>query len=218
MGNITLPRELLLVLTELEGADKETQAEIFKEFNSLLFKFYIMKLRAMQDDTTLTQAELTQLNSVIPYNLDAWDGYGHSRELLLRSAASLGKNMVVLSGDSHNSWANELKMLDADNRPSIPVAVEFAGTSVSSPGIEAYAQLNDDATVMQFEKIITTLIDNLKYFNSNNRGFMTVTFNAEEAIAEWIYIDNLASQEYNIIASRYKKLKTLLGTHTIEEA
>jgi len=217
MGRVTLPIELLTILSQLEDADKNTQADITKEFKSALMQLFFLKLRENQGDDTLTQEELSRLHSVLPYNLDAWDGYGHSREVLLSTAASLGKNMVVLSGDSHNSWANELTLLDAEGNPTITAAVEFAVTSVSSPGIEEYTNITDEAEATQFETIITTLIDDLKYFNSNNRGYMTVTFTKDEAISNWVYVDSVASTEYTTLPYRNKKLKTLVGEHKIIE-
>ena len=69
----------------------------------------------------------------LPLNLDAWDGYPAARERLLRSALDADANLLVLSGDSHNGWAFDLDLAGA------PAGAEFAGMSVTSPGLEAYA-------------------------------------------------------------------------------
>jgi phosphodiesterase/alkaline phosphatase D-like protein len=59
--------------------------------------------------------------------LDAWDGYPAARERIL---AFLGErriaNPVVLAGDWHSNWVNDL------DRDGETVATEFAGTSISS--------------------------------------------------------------------------------------
>ena len=68
----------------------------------------------------------------LPLNLDAWDGYPAARDRLLRSALDADANLVVLSGDSHNGWAFDLDLAGA------PAGAEFAGMSVTSPGLEAY--------------------------------------------------------------------------------
>ena len=109
-------------------------------------------------------------------------------------------------------------MLDESYQPTIPVGVEFATTSITSPGMEAYAGLSDDATAAQFETVITTLIDDLKYFNANNRGFMSVTFSAEKAVAEWIYVDSNASTTYNTLTNRSKKIQVAVGSTILEDA
>jgi alkaline phosphatase D len=215
MGRTTLPVELLSILSQLENADETTQAEVIQKFKTSLMQLFFLKLREEQGDETLSTQELTRLHKVLPYNLDAWDGYGYSRERLLNAAVSLGKNMVVLSGDSHNSWAYELKMLDANGDATIAAAVEFAVTSVSSPGIEEYTNIADDAESAQFETIVTTLIDDLKYFNSNNRGYMTLTFTKSEAISEWVYVDTVASTKFKRLPYRNKILKTLINDHQI---
>jgi alkaline phosphatase D len=90
--------------------------------------------KAQTAPATLTAAEKAILaQPSIPYNLDAWDGYQAARETVLGTARSLGKNLVVLSGDTHNAWANELADMGGN-----AVGVEFATSSVSSPGFEEY--------------------------------------------------------------------------------
>ncbi len=59
--------------------------------------------------------------------LDAWDGYPAARERILDAFADSDvANPVVLAGDWHSSWVNDL---DHEGRT---VATEFAGTSISS--------------------------------------------------------------------------------------
>jgi alkaline phosphatase D len=66
--------------------------------------------KAQTNPASLTPAEQAILaQPSIPYNLDAWDGYQAARETVLGTSRSLGKNLVVLSGDTHNAWANELQ-------------------------------------------------------------------------------------------------------------
>ncbi len=181
----------------------------------MLTELYTIKMRLNMGDPTVTDAEKARLATVVPYNLDAWDGYGYSREVVLQTAATLGKNLIVLSGDTHNAWANEIKMFDATYQPTVPVGVEFATTSITSPGMEEYAGLSSDALAQQFEVVITELVQDLVYFNANNRGFMLVTFTQEATEAEWIFVDSNASKNYTTLQARNKKLKPLKGTHAI---
>jgi alkaline phosphatase D len=58
----------------------------------------------------------------IPINMDSWDGYPINRETLLQTVKATNKKFVVLSGDSHNAWFNDLRTLDGVNK----VGVEFA--------------------------------------------------------------------------------------------
>ncbi len=65
---------------------------------------------------------------------DTWSGYPAARDRLLRTVAERAPNRtVVLTGDIHTSWVNELRAGFA--RPDAPtVAAEFVGTSISSGG------------------------------------------------------------------------------------
>ncbi|NCW86617.1 MAG: hypothetical protein EBV69_11210, partial [Oxalobacteraceae bacterium] len=49
-------------------------------------------------------------NPKLGYNLDAWDGYIVARETILATALQLGKRLIVLSGDTHNAWHNDLTL------------------------------------------------------------------------------------------------------------
>ncbi len=62
----------------------------------------------------------------------AWDGYGLERARLLSSIADAGiSNPVVLSGDMHQTWVNDLRV--DFSRPETPaVAAEFVCPSISS--------------------------------------------------------------------------------------
>jgi alkaline phosphatase D len=68
------------------------------------------------------------------YSMDQWPGYAAEREALLRFLHERRiPSPIVLTGDIHSAWANELRIDDRD--PSSPlVATEFVATSLSSGG------------------------------------------------------------------------------------
>lgn len=70
----------------------------------------------------------------ITYSMDQWPGYEFERRRVLRHFHDKKiKNPVVLTGDIHTNWANEL-IADFDQLDSQSVATEFVGTSISSGG------------------------------------------------------------------------------------
>lgn len=142
----------------------------------------------------------------IPYNLDAWDGYAYEREYLLELSKFMNVNLVVLAGDTHNAWANDLKTLSGDQ-----VGVEFATASVSSPGLEDYLQIADRATSAQYEAGITNLVDGLSYCNFYDRGYMLVSFSHSEVRADWVFVDTILSTDYQVLSDRAKSLKARPG-------
>ncbi len=68
------------------------------------------------------------------YSMDQWPGYEVDRRRVLRFFHDRRiANPVVLTGDIHSNWANEL-IADFDDLGSAVVAAEFVGTSISSGG------------------------------------------------------------------------------------
>lgn len=111
----------------------------------------------------------------LPMNFDAWDGYPAARSRLLSAAQRNGVDLVVLAGDSHNAWANDLMN---DGRPA---GVEFAGQSVSSPGFETYLSAPPSAVARAMMQANPTL----KWADTGQRGYMQVTLTPAEALCEW---------------------------------
>ena len=68
------------------------------------------------------------------FSMDQWPGYEADRRRVLDHFQSARvKNPVVLTGDIHTNWANDLDRAYAPDGKD-PVAVEFVGTSISSGG------------------------------------------------------------------------------------
>lgn len=181
--------------------------------------------RAAANDPTLTAQELQYLQAnqalltpeviallqlpAIPYNLDAWDGYAYEREVILGTAKSKNLNLVVIAGDTHNAWANELKDVNGDT-----VGVEFATSSVSSPGLEYYLNLPAEQ-IPATEAAIVELVPDLKYANLKDRGFMMLTFTADEVRSDWHYVDTILSKDFQVATARGYSAKTKVGEHVI---
>jgi alkaline phosphatase D len=195
MGRMLLPAEMLTALADPANADLATT----------LGELVPLKLRVQAGDPTLTPQEIARIETVIPYNLDAWDGYAYEREVIFGLARALDKNLVVLAGDTHNAWANNLKTLAGE-----PVGVEFATAGVTSPGLESYLGL-PAAAIPQAEQAITLLVDELQYLNASQRGYLVVTFTEVQARADWRFVSTVKARDYVIDDARSKALITLPG-------
>jgi len=158
--------------------------------------------KAQAAPATLTPAEQAVLaQPSIPYNLDAWDGYAAARETVFGLAKSLDKNLVVLSGDTHNAWANDL--LD---QGGARIGVELATSSVTSPGFETFFPTENPAVLAG---ALTQLIGPLVYCDTARRGYMLVTATAGECRADWVYVNTIGSRSYSAVSD--KALKVLPG-------
>lgn len=66
--------------------------------------------------------------------MDQWSGYEAARKRLFGYLHDRQpSNPIVLTGDIHSNWVNDLKT-DFDDMSSATVATEFVGTSLSSSG------------------------------------------------------------------------------------
>jgi alkaline phosphatase D len=157
----------------------------------------IAALKSLKDTLdaggSLTPQQQQRLASVMPYNLDAWDGYPKEREDLYALFSDQNKRLVVLAGDTHNAWHSELK-----NKEGNIVGVEFATPGISSPGMESYLKLTTNNAQLVAENL-SSLIAELEYCNLHQRGYMLVTITPEVATAKWHFIDNILSDEYQVI-------------------
>jgi alkaline phosphatase D len=134
-------------------------------------------------------------------NGDQWDGYEPARNRLyaaIQGDATHAKvdNLVVLTGDIHSSWAADLHP-----NPYNPIvanggydkatgtgslAVEFVGTSVSSPGV-------DTDTTGAVAGAIRFYNPHFKYVQLTRRGYMLLDVNRDRVVGEWWYVDTVAS-------------------------
>jgi alkaline phosphatase D len=136
----------------------------------------------------------------IPINMDSWDGYPIQRETLLQTIRATGKKLVVLSGDSHNAWFNNLKSLDGTTQ----IGVEFATTSVTAPGYEsaglgALASTIDGSSPLIANGINGTgmgLISDVNYSDTMRRGYLLMTVTAANVKGEFVFVDTTTSKAY----------------------
>lgn len=194
MGRMNIPAEIIPDL----GKRTPQVAGLIDELTEV-------KKRVLRDDPSVTQDERNRIKTVLPYNLDAWDGYPAEREAVLGAAYSADKNLVVLAGDTHNGWANDL--WDAEGRQ---VGVEFATASVSSGGLETYLKL-EPKQAEELARDLEVLVDGLVYSNTKDRGYMIVSFTAQEARSEWIYVDTVSEPEFDEKSSASRIFKVLPG-------
>jgi alkaline phosphatase D len=70
----------------------------------------------------------------VTHSMDQWPGYEQNRRRVLKAFVERKvSNPVVLGGDIHSNWANDL-IADFDDLDSRIVGSEFVGTSISSGG------------------------------------------------------------------------------------
>ena len=152
-----------------------------------------------QGALTPTQVALLDktTNPRLPYNLDSWDGYPLQRETILQTIKAQGKKFITISGDSHNGWFTNLTTLTDEK-----VGVEFAGSSVTSPGFESAglgglaSSLDGTAVVPGGFGMGLGLVDDLNYVDTIRRGYLLMTATATSVKGEYVYVDNIKTTTY----------------------
>jgi alkaline phosphatase D len=164
--------------------------------------YVALKRRAQAEPGKLTGTERACLAApTLPCYLDSWDGYAANREQVFELMQRHRKNLVVLAGDTHNAWASDLH--DASGRQ---VGVEFATSSVSSPGMEGgYPDRKPDEVARMMEQLIAPLY----YAQTSKRGYMIVTATSDEVRCDWRFVDTVHSHQYT--AATERSLRTLAG-------
>lgn len=194
MSKMLVPAELLMSLAAITSGN--ASAEALSKMSAQIAELVNLKIRLLKGDPTLSVGEKARVTTVAPYNLDAWDGYYAEREMIYATLKKLNKKIVVLAGDTHNAWSSDLHTQSGDK-----VGVELATSSVSSPGMEKYLNI-PLAQLQQFEMAFTTLIDELTYTNLNQRGYLKVSFTEQRMLSEWIFVNTIKDQQFQVDTSR----------------
>lgn len=184
LGQQVLMTKMWLPTEIFSQSDRTKIPQVLKELVTIK--------KAVLANKAVTPAQLARVNTLMPYNLDAWDGYPSEREALYKSVTALNKKLVVIAGDTHNAWHGTLKNAKGEN-----VGVEFATPGVTSPGMEHYLALNT-AQAKQMADSLSLLINDLNYCDLSHRGYMLLTITKEQITSNWRYIDNINSPSYNI--------------------
>jgi alkaline phosphatase D len=114
------------------------------------------------------------------YSMDQWPGYDASLNRMLQFfGTAKPSNPIVLTGDIHTNWVNDLKLDFADEKSPI-VGTEFVGTSITSGG--------DGADTTTVAASLASENPFVKYY-SNRRGYVTCTVTPRELRADYQAVD-----------------------------
>lgn len=122
-----------------------------------------------------------------PVSTDGWDGYPQARARVFEAMRAAGGNTIVVTGDSHTAWANELN--DAQGR----VAVELGATSITSPSDASYFQ----PFGVDFAAGIRARNPHVKFVDYKH-GFIALTLTPQTALAEYFTVSTILSKQYEV--------------------
>jgi alkaline phosphatase D len=116
------------------------------------------------------------------YAMDQWPGYAAERMRLIRFLADRRvPNPVVLTGDIHSNWVNDLRV--DDRKPEQPVvAAEFVGTSITSGG-------NGTADVKDLDKLLAA--NPCVRFHNRQRGYVRCTITPRSWTSDYRIVEDV---------------------------
>ena len=127
----------------------------------------------------------------LPANLDAWDGYPAARERFYQTVREAGADgLVVVTGDTHTWWANDLVAEDGDH-----VGVELGVHSVTSPSPYRKEFLGGKGA--DYALLTTKENKDVRYLSGENHGYISLSVTREKIDATFMAVDTILAPHYN---------------------
>jgi phosphodiesterase/alkaline phosphatase D-like protein len=140
----------------------------------------------------------------LPLNTDSWDGYPAARERFYEGAEAAGaRDLIVLTGDTHQFWANDLKRDDGRD-----MGVELGTSGVTSPGPGSY--LGDKA--FDYTLLLRRENPEVRYTDPVSNGYFLLELDGDEGHVDFIAMSTIESPDYTALRSAAFDLKRRRGT------
>jgi len=114
----------------------------------------------------------------LPFDLDGWDGYPAARARMDAIYRGAGGNTIVVSGDSHAFWVNQLR----EAAGAKPVAAEFGVSAITSPSIA------DEAGGFQLGQVFMAQNPEVSFCDQLAKGYVRLTLTREAAVGELVAV------------------------------
>ncbi|KAG7365757.1 alkaline phosphatase [Nitzschia inconspicua] len=154
----------------------------------------LMDAALPSDDSALFRAAVAMSQTMTPWNLDDYNGFGYERKAILDMFRDNANNGIILGGDLHDNWAWKMYEGGAFDGNDT-VAINLGAPGVTNPGWGSFfqplfASINEivggDAGV--YEMVNAAFEDanpGLVYGDVGKKGFFVVTLQKEEANIEY---------------------------------
>lgn len=165
-----------MVMAHTTGADivgfmgKERWAQAFEQASPIL-RPWLQQLETLPTD--------------VPFEFDGWDSYPAARARMDRMFTETASRPLVLSGDSHAFWVNELH--DAEDRR---VAAEVGVTAITS------SSLGNMLGDVELGAAFSEACPEVRFCQHLTKGYGLVTLRADEARIDLIGMSTVRQREY----------------------
>jgi alkaline phosphatase D len=157
-------------------------------------KWHVLGQQVMMGQLTVSDPALPP-GVRLPINPDQWDGYAGARERLLQFIQSKAiKNVIVLTGDIHSSWANDIAhnpYAAGYNPATDSLAVEFVCPGITSP----FFTNGSPQQAKGFECLARATNPHTRFVDFEKNGYVVVDIDRTRARAEWYHLDNVRNPD-----------------------
>lgn len=193
-GNLV---DLIVLDTRLYDRDVQDLARTNDPTHKMVGPVQMAWLKAQLADTTTRYKLLCQQVMMAPleifgspFNADQWDGYNTDRDTIINYVLSNNiKNVLVLTGDIHTSWAMDVPgpgyNASTGANAAFPEMVVTSVTSLNSPFPVPPA-------------IITALNPHIKYTKLDEHGYLLLDLNKSRIQGDYYFVDNILSHSYGV--------------------
>jgi len=141
----------------------------------------------------------------LPFYTDTWDGYPAAREAFYDLCKESGAtDLLVLTGDSHSFWANQLH--DGTGQS---MGVELGTAGVTSPGDFVDSGFGEQ-TARALDKAFADHLPEVAWTDNMHQGYVRVVLRPDSAKADFIAVDTVLKPDYE--ARSIKDLFIVKGT------
>lgn len=124
----------------------------------------------------------------IPVNTDQWDGYPAERETLMTFIKNNNiSGVVVLTGDIHTSWGNDLPFGPGSYNSSTgagSTAVEFVSPSITSANASFLGSFANPS-------LVKSQNPHVKYVDLTKHGYVMITVVADSVQGDWFFANRI---------------------------
>ncbi|QQS27860.1 MAG: alkaline phosphatase D family protein [Sphingobacteriales bacterium] len=190
-GNLA---DLIMLDTRLEGRDE--QPSITGNLNSSTRKMvsttqlnWLTNALSNEGTQWKIMAQQVMVAPLVVFglvlNTDQWDGYQYQRSHILNHVINNSiPNLVVLTGDIHSSWANDLPRSGYNaSTGANSYGVEFVVSGASSAGIPFSVG----------ETLIRLLNPHVKWVDVDRHGYNILDITTSRTQCEWYFVPTITS-------------------------
>jgi len=168
---------------------------------------FFAALRNELDDSAMKKLDsATQLGSLgLPVDLDSWNGYPVARERFYQISKDAGaRDLLVLSGDSHSYWQNELYDGAGES-----MGVELGATGITAP--RGLLEIGREG-LRRYDELKAAKNKEVVWTDGRYRGFIRLEIDHDGAQADYVTVTDVESRSYDTEIVRSVDIESRDGT------